>query len=683
MFRMHNFFKKFSLAIVFWVGLWIGLVPDASAASYEIIGVEAVFNNPSLSLPIRSHAIIITSSNRRFNSLPRNTRIALEDYFVYQTKVKVSEGIYYRLAVGNFDTLNDARAVLRLLRPTFSDAWIYQRTAKERQQLEAILEKKEPELKAEPSITIPETAESLLEKARQRFLDGNFPAVIAFTDRVIMTGNMEQVQAALELAGSAREREGKFAQAIVLYESLLDTSPPEETAARVASRLEGIRTMSIEPRERLPGADANPDEKPWIFRGVLHQYYRDDAIERPDQGSEKVNQVFVTDIDLQLQRRREADTLSFQIDAGLIADLLHDDTDNRISRASMSYSRDEFRIIAGRQFRTVTGVQGRFDGLTYNDLSHSGFQPSYFLGNLAQSPYDDFGSDNPLIGANLDFGPYDWLDVNLYVISQEVSGLTDRQAIGSEFQLHGESGFIYGIIDYDVFYQDLNNITVISNYRYDPRWTFNLSLGRLNAPTLATSDALQGQAATTIEELKATFTSDEIYQLAQDRSSKSTALYFAATYNQDDKRQWNYDISYFTLDATTASGGVDALPSTTDIQVSVDYSVRDFFSINDYTSMGVRLSDSDISEIVSLRFRSRIPGSANLIYDSRVQLDLRSSASSGVDQLILKPTIKLRYRATKNLDFEANFGFEYSDVDLPDFDRQLAYTWFLGYAYFF
>jgi len=683
LFWMPDISKLYLPLVAILASLWPGLVPEAFAADYEIIGIESVFHNPPRSAPIGSHAIIVTSSTRRFNNLPRNTRNALQEYFVYQTKVKVSEGIYYRLALGNFGTANDARAVLRLLKPTFSDAWIYHRTAAERLQLEAFLNKLEPGPVVDESKAMPESADGLLDKARQKFLDGNFPAVIALTDRVVLSGNLEQLQAALELAGSAREREGKFAQAMVLYEALLDTSPPPETAARVASRLEGIRTMSIKPRNRLPGAVAKADEKPWTFRGVLHQYYRDDVIEKTDQGSEKVNQVFVTDVDLHLQRHRDADILSFQIDAGLVADLLHDSTDNRVSRANISYARDEFRTIAGRQLRSVTGVQGRFDGLTYSDLSRSAFQPSYFLGNLVQSSYDGLGSDNPLLGANLDFSPYDWLDVNLYVISQEVSGLTDRRAIGSEFQLHDDSGFIFGIVDYDVFYQDLNNITVISNYRYDPRWTFNMTLGRLNAPTLATSDALQGQAATTIEELKATFTSDEIYQLAQDRSSKSTMLYFGVTYNLDDSRQWNFAFSYFDLDATRASGGVDALPSTTDTQVSVDYAVRDFFSINDYTSMGARFSDSDTSEIVSLRLRSRFAGSRNLVYDPRVQLDFRSSVRTGVDQIILKPTLKLRYRATKNLDFEAEFGFEYSDVDLPDFDRQLAYTWFLGYAYFF
>ena len=676
--RIRNFL--FCLA---WAGFCLALPVDALAAGYEFIAVENLFANPPQAMQAQPGAIVVTSSRQRFESLPGNTRRALQDYFVYQIRVRVNGIIYFRLVIGNYRNAVDAEAALNKLKPTFANAWVYIRTEAERQGLDAVLKNVGDEGKVEPDTIVPETAELLLARARQQFLDQDYTRVITTTDRILNQGSLDQVRAALELAGTARERQGKYAQAISLYETLLDTDPPPEEKARIASRLEGIRTMSLDPKARLPGADRDVDEKKWILRGALQQYYRNDVIDRPRESSEEVNEVLVTDVDLQIQRRREADTLSFEIDAGLVADLLEDQSDNRISSASVSYARDDFRVIGGRQHRTVTGVLGRFDGFTYADLSGSGYQTSYFLGTLAQSPFEGIESDNPLIGANLDLNPYDWLDVNLYLINQEVSGLTDRQAIGSEFQLRSDLGFVYGIIDYDVFYEDLNNLTFITNYRYDPQWSFNLTLARVNAPILTTASALQGQSAISIDELKDIYTDDEIYQLAQDRTSISNSLYFVATHSLDSDRQLNFDFSYFDLDATTNSGGVEAIPPTEELQVSFGYSAVNFFSSNDYTTMGVRLSDSDTSEIQSFRLRSRFAGKGGITYDPRVQLDFRRSESSGLDQIILRPAIKLKYRTTRKLHLEGDFSIEYSDLDLPDFDQQIAYSLYVGYIYYF
>ncbi|MDH3633680.1 MAG: hypothetical protein OES20_03155 [Gammaproteobacteria bacterium] len=674
--------KKAFVAIILAIP-WFACVSDVSAASYEIIAIENLFLSPPQPMQVQPHAIIIASSRQPFDGLPQNTRNTLQNYFVYQAKVKVNGEFFHRLVLGNFRTADIARAALKKLKPYFSSARIYLRTKTEQQKLTAFLKQVGSEQKTESEQNSPETNDVLLSKARQAFLDENYARVIAITDAIVSSGDLEQARAALELAGTTRERQRKFAEAVVLYETLLDTSPPPEISARVQNRLEGIRTMGDNPKQRLANPDKNPDQGNWIFRGAVQQYYRDDVIDRPGESSEEVNQALVTDVNLQIQRRTDADTWSIQIDSSLVNDFIEDENDSRISQANLSYTRDSFSIIGGRQYRTVTGVYGRFDGFTFRDLSRTAYQPSYFAGNLVRSPYDGLESDNPLLGANLDISPYDWVDINLYLVNQEVSDLTDRQAIGSEFQLRNDVGFIYGIVDYDVFYEELNNVTFISNYRYDPRWTFNLTLGRLNSPLLSTLNALQGQGADSIDELDETFSRDEIYQLAEDRSSKSNTLYFGASYFIDNNRQLNMDLSVVELDAAKSSGGVDAIPSSRDVELSFDYSVSGFFTARDFTSFGLRLSDLDSSDIESVRLRSRFPGDGGLIYDPRIRLDHRRSKRTRIDQYILMPSIKIRYRAAKSLDFEADLGIEYSDLDLPDFDQQIAYSLYLGYSYFF
>jgi len=658
------------------------LLLEAAAASYELLSIESVFGNPARIRQILPRGIVVTSSRQRYASLPSNTQKALQDYFVYQIRVRVEGAVYYRLIVGNFRSQEEAQARLKKLRPIFSDAWIYQRTQAERQSLAAYLATPAGQSATAAATSTAETAEDQLKQAREAFLDENYTRVVSLANRVLNSGNLEQSRAALELAGAARERQGRFAQAMTLYETLLDTEPGEELSARIRSRMEGIRTMSIEPKNRLQTAEENPDDKKWIYRSLLQQYYRDDVLQRPGEGSESVNQVLVTDIDMQIQRRTEANSLSIEIDAGLIADLMEDSTEGRISQASLSYTSDDLRIIGGRQRRTVKGVYGLFDGITYVDLSRSAFQASYFAGTLAQSSFDGLQSEQPLAGLNVDFSPRDWLDLSLYLVHQEISGLTDRQAIGSEFQIRHAAGFVYGIVDYDVFYEDLNNIRFVSNYRHSRQWSFNLTLDQVKSPTLSTLNALQGQAVTSIDKLSDIYSDDQIYQLAKDRAGKSQSLYFSSNYIVDDNRQLNLDFSIFELDDIPASGGVSAIAAIRETSVSLDYSVRNLFSTRDYSSMGIRLSDSDTSEIRSLRFRSRITGNAAITYDPRFQLDFRES-SSGVDQTILKPSLRMRYRVGKKLNLEADLGIEYSDLDLPDFDQQTAYSLYLGYVYFF
>jgi hypothetical protein len=255
--------------------------------------------------------------------------------------------------------------------------------------------------------------------------------------------------------------------------------------------------------------------------------------------------------------------------------------------------------------------------------------------------------------------------------------------VGSEVQYRWDAGYAYTLVDYDVFYEELNNIMLISNFRYNEQWDFNLNLGYGYSPSLSTVNALYGQTADSIKELEKTLSNDQIYQLARDRTSRAANLYFGSTYQIDTDRQLYFDLSVFSLNETETSDGVLKTPQTNDVQLSMDYSVNGFFGDNDYTSLGFKIRNSDQSESQSAQLRSRFPGYLDLIYDPRFRLERRKVKDTGVDQYILNPSMKLIYRATKHLNFETDLGIEYSDLDLPDLNRQIAYTVYMGYTYFF
>jgi hypothetical protein len=529
-----------------------------------------------------------------------------------------------------------------------------------------------------------EFATELLSQARQLLLDQNYGRIITLGEKIIEIGSVQQKQQAMELMGIARERQQKFAQAQAIYSEFLSLYPDSELAPRIENRLNGLQTMQLEPRERMKMPQARPVESLWDFSGSLSQYYRDDRISTKEDGNEEVNQALVSDISLFARRKTDDQAIVIRFDGGLVNDFLDNEDDTRLSRAQVRFTDEasNYQWIVGRQNRTARGVLGRFDGLVFDTINHS-VDYSLFLGYPVASSNDGLDTDAQFFGTSVNFSPGDRVDVDIYLLQQDRLGLTDRQAIGSEVQYRNDQGFFYGMLDYDTFYSDLNYITAIFNYRVSDQWALNTTYDYRNSPLLTTRNALQGQAVKDLDALGDLFTEDEIYQLAEDRTSKNQNLVVGSNYQLDDMRQLYLSLSLSSTEATETSGGITASPAYDSMNLSVEYSERNFFVDGDFSSFGSRLSESDTSSIISLRGRTRIPGSGSLRYDPRLQLDYRHSKDSDVNQWILKPSFKLSYKPRRHFSMDASLGIEYSEYDLPELNDHVAYNLFIGYVYQF
>ncbi len=544
------------------------------------------------------------------------------------------------------------------------------------------IKKIKPEKVLPPQIAF---AEKLLEQARQLFLDRNYARVVTVSNKIIEIGSVEQKQKAMEFAGIARERQRKFAQAVAIYSQFLNLYPESKLAPKIKIRLTGLTTMRLDPKVQMAKSKRKKLDENWRINGSLSQYYRDDVVDRETLDSEQVNSSLVTDVNMYARRKTDKSVIVIRFDAGLVNDFLDKESETRLSRAMINYTDNEsnYQLIGGRQSRTAKGVLGRFDGIVYKGLSHDDFNYSVFTGFPVQSSYDSLDSSRQFLGSSLHFKPYEKVEMDVYVVQQQLSGLTDRQALGTEFQYRNDKGFLYGIIDYDIFYSDVNNITAITNYRYSDKLVFNMTYDYRNSPLLTTLNALQGQQVESIEELQNLLSDQEIYQLAEDRTTKSQNIFIGSNYQIDGNRQLYMSLSLSTVEASIESGGVAASPSTSDVNFSTDYSVKGLLFKDDYTTLGVRLSDTSSSEIISFRARSRLAGSKGFRYDPRLRLDYRKSKTSEVDQYILKPSLKVTYKPNKKVSFEGSLGIEYSDFDLPELNDQTQYDVFLGYVYRF
>ena len=685
------------------------VVSYAHAAEYRFFGVTRVLQQPGPSARILPYSINLVSYEKMPDAAEMKTISRLHEDWLYFNKVEVKGTIYYRLVAGNYAKPAEARAALARFKKTFSGAWINKRNKLEKQQLASVIAGKKlpvPALKKRPparllkklpapikvkplksraSSMTPKNkfAEKLLSQSRQLLLDRQYDQLIKVSNKVIEIGNAEQKQRAIQFEGLARERQRKFAQAVALYEKFLETYPKSHLARKIKLRLNALKTMNFEPRAKLAKRTKRKVDDGWSLTGSVSQYYRDNVTDTTDSGTDKINSSLISDLSLYARRRSKSSTTIIRFDGGLVNDFLDDSRSTNISRASVRYSSQasDFEVIGGRQSRTAKGVLGRFDGVVYKGLSHAEWDYSLYSGFPVQSSSDGFQSSRRFLGGSLSLNPLQKMDLDIYLVYQQNEGLVDRQAVGSELQYRSSKGFVFAIFDYDFFYDEINDITAITNYRYSNELTFNATLDYRNSPTLTTLNAIQGQSVATFEELKALYSDDEIYQFAADRTSKSKNMFLNVSYQIDRKHQLDSSLTIASVEASEASGGVEAAAASDDVSLSLNYTIDGYFLPEDYTTFGLRVSDTTSSHSLSLRGRARFRGVKSWRYDPSVQLDYRGSKTSGVNQWILKPKFKVKYKPTKKLSFEASIGIEYSNFDLPTIEDRTTYSLFIGYVY--
>jgi hypothetical protein len=691
--------NKQLLLLVGFIILATSLTPIVvSAASNRFIGVQKVLRRMPETEPVLSFSISLASYSRvmKQSEIPQLQKI--KSSLVYFSKAEVKGKIYFRLIMGNFSHSRDAINKLARVKKHFPDAWIYKRGQQEQTQLKKrlISVNKEPEPVVIAKVTKPKRinkqdqkkidfAAKLLAQSRQLLLDGNYYRLVQVSEKIIETGSAVQQQKAMEYEGIARERQRKFSQAVAIYKRFLKLYPESEMAPRIKVRLQGLTTMNLNPKAKLVKRLRRKADESWNFNGSISQYYRDNVIDTTADGTDRINSSLLTDISFVARRKKDNTTWSYRFDGGIVNDFLDNTNSGDISRAMVRYSNGNrgYEIIGGRQTRTAKGVLGRFDGVVLNLTRNQDIVYTLYGGFPVASSSDGFDNSRNFLGGSVNIKPLEKMEMDIYLMQQNIDGLTDRQALGTEIQYRTDKGFLYGIFDYDTFYNELNDITAIANYRYSNELVFNLTYDYRNSPWLTTLNAIQSQSVATIKELQTLFTDEEIYQFAQDRTSKSHSLFFGTYYQIDKSHQIDASITLSSLDATVASGGVEVVDASQDLNILASYTINGFFQENDFTSFGTSLSDTSASKNISLRFRTRFKGRFGIRYDPRLQLDYRESKTSEVSQWILKPSIKLKYKLNRETSFEGSVGIDYSNFNLPELDDQKSYNLFLGYSYYF
>jgi hypothetical protein len=528
----------------------------------------------------------------------------------------------------------------------------------------------------------PEQQRQILAEARAAMSARDYPRAIALLTKLQRQPEFPDRARAQELLGLARERSGQLAHAKAEYQEYLRRYPHGEAAERVAFRLRVLR--AAEARART-GGQARSEAQGWDVSGGFAQLFRYDGT-RVTNGAPPVNtplppaaqtttdNALFTDVDLLARRRGESLDWIGRLSAGydkVFAQGLPGDA-TRVSLASIEMLDRPLGLLArvGRQANNTDGILGTFDGL----FASWQFRPSWAINAAAGYPVDLLTvtpqTQQRFETLALAYTPRNahW-DGSIFAATQQFDGLRDRQAVGLEGRCLASWASAVAVLDYDTFYHSLNTASLLGTLQLPARWNVSFDTERRNSPVLTTGNALIGQTFPDLTQLQQAFTTEQIYQLARDRTSLTSNYSLTATRPLGQRFQFTAIVSATETGATPASGGVAAEPAT---GLLLNYQAQLYASNlwheGDFNVLTLTHGNTEIGRIDSVSATSRFPVGGAWRLAPRFTVQRLSQLSDGSTQTTYIPSALLDYqRDNKLLQLEAGgeLGSREAFLQLP------------------
>ena len=638
-----------------------------------------------------TYAVNLDSSKEPYSQEALAAAAAETGVRAYVSEVVVDEQRWYRLRAGPFVTEADAKRVLTKARTNYPKSWIAIADDEELTAVgtpTAIGHVEAAPTPAATTLTSPDL-EKAIKQAKDAFRHKDYATAIPLLTKLLEQPEFPQRADAQELMGLAHERSGQLAHAKADYEEYLRRYPQGPATDRVKKRL---RALALATRPSQGGRVAGEEDSAWRFYGGFSQIYRRDSTSFSNDAVSAdltTQNALINDVGLVARRRGERFDFSTRAAAGYTLDMLSDGPGDQ-SRITMLFAELNDReldwtVRAGRQSGNAGGLLGTFDGVYAGYQVRPRFRLNANFGYPVESTRDGPNTDRQFYGLSADFGTFAnaW-DFSVYAISQDYFGTTDRQAIGTEVRYFKPGITMVGLLDYDIHYQDLNNVLLLGTFALPARWTVNFNLDHRKSPSLTTRNAMIGQPVTSFDELFDLFTIDEIGQLAQDRTAESDAYTLSASRPLGERWQWSVDIGSLTLSGTPASGGVAATPdSGADVAVATQLIGFGLFGRGDVSTLGLQYQTGSTMETLSLGLSSQFPIGERWRLQPRLRVDQRKFDADGSTQTTYVPTLRTELRVQR-FTMELEGGAEIGSRDLGQTTEDTTRYYFsLGYRYDF
>lgn len=625
--------------------------------------------------PRSDYAVVLSSSpgtGLKWSS-SKNPLFTGYTFFVEQTTVKGKA--WERLCVGYFDTRDQAATMQKKARAIYPGAWINKVSDNSVKTTLGLAPQKKsppkPDTPAQPASLPEDRIGSLMRRAKTDFADEKYSSAIRYLTAIVESGDKDNSREALELLGLARQRNGQNTHAVETYEKYLMLYPDGDDSDRVRQRLAGLLTAASKPKESLNLSDEIEEINTINTHGSLSQSYINNRAITNDIGNVTTLSQLNTFLNVTTAQKSTRFDHLYQFTADHDYDFI-DDEDSSQFRFLETYYEVIYRKTGtsgrfGRQLLRIGGIRKRFDGLS------AGYQinPDLRLNVLAGLPVDidnktSINKEKTFYGFTLETGTFlkHW-NMNLFYFDQQIAGLTDRNSVGTEVRYRDKSTSLFGVIDYDLFYKEVNILQLNANILLGRGRSAYLNAFMNKAPILATSNALIGRPESTMEELKKTLNIEQIYQLARDRTANSQTLTVGGTQPINAQFKASADITLYQVDGTAASpgdalvpGGVPATDGTgTEYYLSTQLVADNLLVKHDSAVLGVRYYDAALSNTLSLIANIRFPVTQNWRVNPRLQYDIRE-LDDGRSLNKLRTLIRTDYRYLNKAQFNFEIGYD-------------------------
>ncbi|MBU0481829.1 MAG: SPOR domain-containing protein [Proteobacteria bacterium] len=661
-----------------------------------------------------------------------------QDYRLYATKFKADDGkVWNRLRLGFFPTREEALAALENLRKPFPDAWVTKVSGEERtasgnrsiatgsMRITPFLTALEQESEKEPKPVAVKPAPpmtkkrvvSLMDEAEKEMIAGNYQRSILIYTRILQDPGQSERKKAQELLGFAREQNGQLAHARAEYEKFLQLYPEGEDSERVRQRLAGLLTARATPREPLKkrGADDRTD----VF-GSVSQYYYYDELSRKEGGKTVTRSALANDLVFNV-RKKTADYESRTLFVGgYELDGTPDRNETRISTFYIdAANKKNISGRIGRQSRSTGGVLGRFDGGLFS-YSLSPKLKANLVGGFPvdSSGLDRFETDKYFYGASFDLGPFaEYWNSSVFFINQEEGGVIDRQAAGGEIRFFHPRASFFTLVDYDLYFDDLNTALFTGSFNFPDKTIINLSADYRNSPILTSNSALAGIAGKKIlrdpanvndfvmiedlEDLKLFLSDEEIRDISGKKNFKTSSYSLGIVRPISKKIQLGLDtIATKQYSAEAFNTGlyellsdgtvqpVPEIPASPETPFEYTYTMQligsNLVKEGDIAIIAGSYSDRTTQEVYSASVNTRYPISRYWRINPRINATYSKIRGLDTTQLKIRPLFRMDYRLLKpriHLTFEA--GMEWINHNPDDAMNTVSYFGSLGYRYDF
>ncbi|MBI3563417.1 MAG: hypothetical protein HY080_17070 [Gammaproteobacteria bacterium] len=525
-----------------------------------------------------------------------------------------------------------------------------------------------------------EKARSLMERARQAMIDGNYPIAIGIYTKMLDTGNLQERKDAREYLGLARERNGQIAQAQANYEEYIRDYPNGPDGDRLRQRLVGLSTAKSSPQKELVKTETKKVEAVWDISNSFSQYYRNQNtrldIPPATPNAQGTTQAFTADKSLSTdfssngRYRGERYDMRYQINANDYYSFLNTSTSKYDFRLNSAYLDTSDRLTnmtyrVGRQTQSSYGILGRFDGLFYSYR----FDPKYKVNFIYGNPVDfqvtkKINHAKKVTGLSLDMGTFaEHWDMNVYAVQQTADNILDRKAVGTEMKYLSQDFTAFSILDYDVNFKQLNTALFFSSWRFKDNTSVNLNLDYRKSPMVMMTSGLSGvTGATTLSQLLQLYPESTVRQLVADRTSQQRNLSASINMPLSTNYQLGADFSYSytgkTADSTYVNPVISGTPSTgNQYSYGAQLIGNNVIFNNDIANYGLRYTDAPHNASWTMNFSDRISVNSDWRLNPKFTLN-HQNATDGSSRIIYKPSFKVEYKADKNMRLDGEIGIE-------------------------